>query len=97
VLALIVGAAWLVAFLVLAGWQVVRHKPSHEGPWPWPVWIAIASPVAAALAPLWLFLFLATALVGHTIVAAAVFGPLLLTALAGVVGVVASLIAKKPT
>lgn len=88
--ALIFGAAWLVAFLVLAGWRIFRFNPSHEGPWTWPVWIAIASPVAAALAPLWLFMLMAAWLSGHTWFGVLVFGPLLASALAGVVGVIAS-------
>lgn len=88
--ALGLGAAWLVGFLLLAAWRVMRLNPPAEGPWTWPTWIAIASPVAAALGPLWLLMLVAAWLSGHGVFGSIVFGPLLATALAGVVGVVSS-------
>ncbi len=94
--ALVLAALWFVAFLVLAAWRVRQINPSFEGPWPWPHWIAIASPVAAALAPLWLFMLIGAWLSGITGVGLVMFGGLLLTAVAGIVGVVFSFM-QKPT
>lgn len=95
--ALILGALWLAGFLALTALRVVRLNPQFEGPWTWPVWIAIASPLAAALAPLWVFLLVASLYLGHTMFALLVFGPLLATALAGTIGVIASIVGPKRT
>ena len=93
---LIIGVLWFVGFLVLTAVRGARLNPPVEGRWPWPVWIAIASPAAAALAPLWFFLLVGSWFLGYQALALILFGPLLLTAVAGVIGVLMSL-GKKST
>lgn len=93
--ALLIGALWLAGFLALTAVRAVRLNPSYEGAWPWSVWIAIASPLAAALAPLWLFMLSASWMLGYSVLAVALFAPLLLTAIAGTVGVFMPLAGKR--